>query len=90
MKVDAKNSSATQIPETLKQPFVGMQKLGLFSKKKLRKIVSTSLSLSTLIVYLTILALQFKNIKKEVSEYVNNLEVLLGGFQVSVISVVSL
>ncbi|KAF2904723.1 hypothetical protein ILUMI_01450 [Ignelater luminosus] len=71
-----------QIPETLKQPFAGMKKLGLFSKNGLRKIITTSVSLSTLIVYLAILALQFKNIKSEVSEYVNNLEVLLGGFQV--------
>ncbi|KAF2904724.1 hypothetical protein ILUMI_01451 [Ignelater luminosus] len=73
--------STNEIPEALKQPFAGIQKFGLLSSNRFIKIVTISLGGLTVIAYVAIISLQFVNIKREISKYVNNLEVMFGGLQ---------
>lgn len=71
------------IPKNLKIPFAVINKLGLFSDNKCKK-VSLAMFYSLLpIITITAALMQFINMKADISEFVSNLEAISGFAQVS-------
>ncbi|KAF2886695.1 hypothetical protein ILUMI_19478 [Ignelater luminosus] len=66
---------------TLKLPIAGLNKFGLFPKNRSKEVLIPTTYLTILAAYLVAAAFQFTNMKREVSQYVDNLEALIGGIQ---------
>ncbi|KAF2886286.1 hypothetical protein ILUMI_19886, partial [Ignelater luminosus] len=76
------NVVATEIPITLKLPFLGLRRCGLFTKNALKRYFIMTLSAFCLGNLFIIAMVQFTNIKKGVVDVVRNLEGIFSFVQI--------
>ncbi|KAF2887072.1 hypothetical protein ILUMI_19101, partial [Ignelater luminosus] len=70
------------VTDTLKLPVTILSKLGFFPKNKSKRVLIKIIYLTVLPAYFLVTVLQFMNMERDMSQYADNLEIVIAGVQI--------